>query len=94
VAALYRNWVWAAIDSRTNVYFGEVEYLLDSMPTPSENQYVNKTSHDFWNELGDFTLNGTLIYLIEDWYDTTAFGQDYLEEVDHEGIYQVETGYK
>jgi hypothetical protein len=63
------------------------------MPTPSENPYVNKTSHDFWNELEDFTLNGTLIYLIEDWYNTTAFGQNYIEEVDHEGIYQVETSY-
>ena len=92
-ALLYRNWVWAVIDSRTNVYFGEVKYLLDSMPTPSENPYVNKTSHDFWNELEDFTLNGTLIYLIEDWYNTTAFGQNYIEEVDHEGIYQVETSY-
>jgi hypothetical protein len=93
VALLYRNWVWAAIGPRTNVYFGEVEYLLDSMPTPSENQYVNKTAHDFWNALEDFTLNETLIYLIEDWYNTTAFGQDYLEEVDHEDIYRVETGY-
>ncbi len=92
MAKLYRDWIWAVIGSRTNVYFGEVEFLLDSMPTPSENQYVNKTSHDFWNELEGFTLNGTLIYLIEDWYNTTALGQNYLEKVDHEGIYRVKTG--
>jgi len=94
VASLYRNWIWAAIDSRTNVYFGEVNYLLRGEPTPSENLYVNRTSHDFWNDIENFTLNGTLIYLIEDWYNTTALGQNYLEKVDHEGIYRVETGYK
>ena len=93
-AKLYRNWIWAVIDSRTNVYFGEVNYLLRGEPTPSENLYVNRTSHDFWNEIENFTLNGTLIYLIEDWYNTTALGQNYLEKVDHEGIYRVETGYK
>jgi len=71
VAENYRFWVWAVTGTTTNVYFGEVNYLLDSLPTPSENQYMNKTSYDFWKEMENLRLNESLIYLIKDRYEAS-----------------------
>jgi hypothetical protein len=90
VADLYRNWVLGLVGARTDVYFGNVEYLLDPQPgpTPSESHYVNMTSWNFWNSMENFTINGTSVYLIEDWYEITPYPA-YLKQVD-DGVYQVE----
>jgi len=89
-ADLYRNWVLGIIGARTNVYFGNVEYLLDPQPgpTPSESYYMNMTSWNFWNGMENFTMNGTSIYLIEEWYKITPY-PDYLKQV-NDGVYRVE----
>jgi len=68
-AELYRNWIWAVVGTRTNVYFGDIEYLLQYQPTNFENQFLNSTSYSFWNELEDFTLNNARVYTIEEWYE-------------------------
>jgi len=93
MADLYRTWIWGIIGVGTNVYFGNVEYLLNSKPgpTPSESYYVNITSWSFWNDMEDLTLNGTSIYLIEEWYSITPH-PDYLRQIDN-GIYWVEIKY-
>lgn len=88
-AEMYRFWVWDVIGLETNVYFGKVNYLLDSLPTPSKNEYVNETSYSFWNELRELRVNQSLIYLIEDWYKPPSSPiQDGFVEV-HPGIYQI-----
>lgn len=86
-AELYRRWIWAVIGTTTNVYFGDVEFLIKSQPTDFENKFLNITSHVFWNELEDFTLNNARIYTIEEWYQ---LNETYLVEVDESGIYFME----
>lgn len=68
-AWFYRNWIWAIIGTRTNVYFGDVESLLESKPTSFENPHMNVTSHVFWTELENFTLEGKNVYLIKELYE-------------------------
>lgn len=87
-AELHRHWIWATIGTKTNVYFGEVDYLLKSQPTPFEDWYTNRTSYVFWNAMKNFSVNDTQIYLIVDWYEG-PLDQKHLREV-NEGIYQVE----
>lgn len=78
-AELYRRWIWAVVGTRTNVYFGDVKDLIIPQPTDFENQFLNVTSHAFWNELEDFTLDNARIYTIEEWYQNplneTRFGE-------------------
>jgi len=87
VVEMYGFWIEAVVGSRTNVYFGEISYLLRSESTPSENQFMNETSFAFWSMMKNFTLKNE-IYLIKDWYNTTSADQEYLKKVS-EGIYQV-----
>lgn len=86
-AELYRNWVWAVVGTRTNVYFGDVDSLLQSEPTNFKATYLNTTSNIFWGQLEDFTLAGADIYLIKEWYEL-SLGDEKLEEV-APGIYHV-----
>lgn len=88
VAVNYRFWVWAVIGTTTNVYFGEVNYLLDSLPTPSENQFINKTSYDFWKEMENLRLNESLIYLIKDRYEAPVNNTNWRQV--YPGIYRLE----
>jgi hypothetical protein len=85
LAELHRHWIWAVVGTRTNVYFGDIKCLIESQPTAFENQFLNSTSHIFWNELEDFTLNGARIYTIEEWYEN-LLNETYLVEV-YSGIY-------
>lgn len=84
LAELYRHWIWAVVGTRTNVYFGDIKCLIESQPTDFENQFLNSTSHIFWNELEDFTLNNARIYTIEEWYEN-LLNETYLEV--ESGIY-------
>lgn len=86
-AKLYRNWVWAVVGTRTNVYFGDVDSLLQSEPTNFKDACLNATSHVFWSQLENFTLEGADIYLIKEWYEL-SLGDEKLEEV-APGIYRV-----
>lgn len=86
-AELYRNWIWAVVGTRTNVYFGDVKWLMESQPTDFENQFLNSTSRLFWNEMEDFTLKNARIYTIEGWYN--ALNETSLVEVEP-GIYYME----
>lgn len=86
-AELYRNWVWAVVGTRTNVYFGNVDSLLKSEPTNFKDTYLNATSHIFWDDLENFTLEATSIYLIEEWYKLPLDNVK-LEKV-AQGIYRV-----
>jgi hypothetical protein len=88
-AEMYGFWIKAVVGSRTNVYFGEVSYLLRSplLPTPSENQFMNETSFVFWTMMKNFSLKNE-VYLVTDWYNITEVDQKYLEPV-YEGIYIV-----
>lgn len=86
-AELYRNWVWAVVGSRTNVYFGNVDSLLKPEPTNFKDTYLNATSHIFWDDLENFTLEATNIYLIEEWYELPLDNVK-LEKV-AQGIYRV-----
>jgi len=88
-AELHRRWVWATISTKTNVYFGEVGCLLESKPTTYEDWYKNRTSYVFWDDLKNFSLNESQIYLILDWYEA-PLDYEYLREVNN-GIYSVET---
>lgn len=89
VAEMYGFWVKAVVGSRTNVYFGQISYLLSSKPTPSGNQLLNETSNAFWNMMKkNFTL-GKEIYLIDDWYNGTDVDAKYLKPV-YEGVYLVQ----
>jgi len=87
-AQFYRNWVWAVISTRANVYFGNVDSLLQSEPTSFEDPYLNLTSHIFWDNLENFTLEGTNIYLIEEWYEFPLDNAN-LKEV-KPGIYYIQ----
>ena len=86
-AKLYRNWVWAVVGTRTNVYFGDVDSLLQSEPTNFRKKYFNATSHIFWSQLENFTLEGTDIYLIKEWYEL-PLDDEKIEEV-APGIHRV-----
>ncbi len=88
MAEMRRFWVQAIVGTRTNVYFGEVNYLLLLQPTFSENEYLNKTSLDFWSAMKNFTLEND-VYLIDDWYNITDADKQYLEETACKGVYQV-----
>jgi len=87
-AELYRNWIWAVIGTKTNVYFGNIESLLQSKPTRFEDPYLNLTSSIFWDDFENFTLDEANIYLIEEWYNLTLDNEN-LEKVPHDGIYRV-----
>jgi len=86
-AELYRNWVWAIVGTRTNVYFGDVDSLLQSEPTNFKDTRLNATSHIFWSQLENFMLEGADIYLIKEWYSLSV-DDEKLEEV-APGIYCV-----
>lgn len=86
-AGFHRNWVWAVVGTRTNVYFGNVDSLLRSEPTNFKDTYLNATSHIFWDDLKNFTLEATNIYLIEEWYELPLDNVK-LEKV-AQGIYRV-----
>ncbi len=87
-ASLYRNWIYAVVGTRTNIYFGDVNCLTKLQPTDFENPFLNSTSHVFWNELEDFTLDNARIYTIENWYKN-PLNETYLMEVEP-GIYFME----
>ena len=80
-AEFYRNWIWAIVGTRTNVYFGDVGSLLESKPTSFENPYMNMTSHIFWTELESFTLEGMNAYLIKELYEN-PLNEPFLVEVE------------
>ncbi len=88
-ADLHRRWVWSIIGTRSNVYFGEVDYLLNSKPTTFEKWYANYTSFAFWSEMKNFSLDDGEIYLISDWYEA-SLNKQCLREV-NDGIYRIET---
>jgi len=87
-AELYRNWIWAVVGTRTNVYFGDVKCLLKKESTDFENQFLNSTSHIFWKEMEDSTLKNARIYTINDWYEN--IGNETHLEVVEPGIYYME----
>jgi len=87
-AEFYRNWIWAVIGTKTNVYFGDLDSLLEFKPTNFEDPYMNMTSHIFWNDLENFTPEKANVYLIEDWYEPLPDNEK-IREVER-GIYRVE----
>lgn len=90
VVEMYGFWIQAVVGSRTNIYFGRIQDLLNLQPTQSENQYMNETSFAYWNMMkNDFIIENE-IYLVADWYNTSYTYPKYLEQVDEElGIYKV-----
>ena len=90
-AELYRNWIWAVIRTRTNVYFGDVRLLIEhQQPTYFENQFLNYTYYVFCNELEDFTLNNARIYTIDEWHKNPLNETCFVEV--KPGIYHMEFG--
>jgi len=89
MAELDRHWVWALCGTKGVVYFGTVENLLKKQPTNSSDPYINATSHFFWSEIEDLTLNDTRIYFVKDWYETSiSSGNFTLGE--HEDVYWIQ----
>lgn len=88
-AEMYSFWIKAIVSSKTNVYFGEISYLLKGEPTnSSENKFLNETSFAFWAMMNNFTLENE-IYLSDDWYTISQFDEEYLEETAYKGVYKV-----
>jgi len=85
----YRNWIWAVVGTRTNVYFGDVDSLLRGEPTNFEDTYLNLTSHIFWKQLENFTLKEVNIYLTKEWYKGPLDNDNLVEVEPDMGIYRI-----
>jgi hypothetical protein len=68
-AEMRRNWVQAIAGTQTQVYFGEVYFLMHSEPTPSSSFHVNYTSYEFWDQMEDVSSVNSENFLILEWYE-------------------------
>ena len=89
-AELHSNWVQSIVGTRTNIYFGEVEFLMHSEPTPSSNFHLNYTAYEFWDKMKDASPTYSENYLIVEWYEV-SIDPRYTREVAHVGVYLSET---
>ena len=89
-AELHSRWVRSIVGTRTNIYFGEVGFLMHSEPTPSSNFHVNYTSYEFWGKMKDVSPAYSENYLIVEWYEASIDSR-YSREVARAGVYLSET---
>jgi hypothetical protein len=85
-AELHSNWIRAIVGTETDVYFGEVQLLLQSEPTPSDEYYVNYTSYEYWSRIKNVSPRESENYLIVEWYEA-PIDPRYSRQLSEAGIF-------